>query len=124
MLQDTFLDAAHLKACFPNRAVVFTNLDPGATPLPPFRVIFPELQTKTTAEQLGKRKADEIGEQVADAKAAAEQQPLLVEVRAARHVPVRLPPLLRSDWTARDDSIDPTREHASGCGKIASTESH
>jgi hypothetical protein len=82
--QDTFLDAAHLEASFPGRSIVFTNVEPGVVPAPPFRVTFPELQTRA-AEPVaasGKRKADGDAAQ-APPEADAALEALRVEVRCA-----------------------------------------
>ena len=71
--KDTFLDAQHLADSFPGRQVVFTNVAAGATPFPPFRLTFPELQHQAAdgdAAVSGKRKADD-----------GATPPLLVEVR-------------------------------------------
>ncbi len=85
MLQDTFLDAAHLESCFPGRAVVYTNVPPGAVAAPPFRITFPELQKKAdaAATAAGKRKADD-DEPPQGADAGAVEEPLRVEVRLSR----------------------------------------
>jgi hypothetical protein len=82
--QDTFLDAAHLEASFPGRSIVFTNVEPGVVPAPPFRVTFPELQTRAAepAVASGKRKADGDAAQ-APPEADAALEALRVEVRCA-----------------------------------------
>lgn len=77
--KDTFLDAAHLRASFPGRSVVFTDAS-GPAPSPPFRITFPELvDSAARASQIrGKRKA---GAEPGDDSPPL--RPLLVQVRCA-----------------------------------------
>jgi intron-binding protein aquarius len=75
--KDTFLDSQHLVDCFSGREIVYTNVAPGATPSPPFRLTFPELLRNVEAE----------GEATASTKRKLDdpKPPLIVEVRLFVH---------------------------------------
>lgn len=55
-MQDTFLDAAHLRDSFPGYEVDISNNSGGPEPVRPFRITFPA-PTAAEAPGKGKRKA-------------------------------------------------------------------
>ena len=55
MVQDTFLDAEHLRDSFPKSEVEFCNNSGGPEPVRPFRITFP-LPPQAPAAPKGKRK--------------------------------------------------------------------
>jgi hypothetical protein len=73
---------AHLESSFPGRTLVFSNVQPGTTPQPPFRITFPELERDGKADEAGKRKADD-----------GAPQPLHVEVRSSLALPRSASPM-------------------------------